>query len=198
MVDRARHLSAATLADLTDGRLTPSEHERALAHTSGCERCARSLRGFQRLVEVMQSDRSEDAPPSAVAAVIRSFGQRPRPEHVPALQRIAAVLRFDSLQRPRALGVRAGRPAPRHLLFSAGEYEIDLRLSERDGRWTIEGQVLGPFEGGEIEILGGSANRATISPMGEFLLAPVPAGRYRIVLSAGPIMIEVVDLEIGP
>jgi anti-sigma factor RsiW len=193
-----RHPSEARLLDLADERLAPEERERTATHVAGCLRCRTELDALRRLLETMRTDRSEDAPPAAVAAAIRLFRPRIEEERPSTLQRLIAVLRFDSRQQPLALGMRAGQAAGRHLLYSAGEHDLDIRLTQRAGLWTAAGQVLGPAGAGEVELEGATAVvRGAITELGEFTLPPVPPGTYTLRLRLAAVELEAADLEIG-
>jgi len=193
-----RHASETRLLDLAEERLAPDVHERAMAHVAGCARCGKELESLRRLLETMRTDQSEDAPPAAIAAALRLFRPPVKPERPGVLQRLVAALRFDSRQQPLALGMRSGQTAGRHLLYSAGDFDLDIRLTQRSGRWSLAGQVMGQVAGGEVELEGaGAVVRDMVTELGEFSLFPVPAGRYTLRLRLDAVEIEVAELEIG-
>jgi anti-sigma factor RsiW len=198
MLGGSGHLSDADLADLADGRAPPERRRAADAHVATCERCGPALAALQRLVATMRADRGEDAPPAVVAAVVRLFVPRARSERPAPLARALALLRFDSLGQPSALGVRAAGTAERQILFGADAHDIDLRVAPAGDRWAVRGQVLGPDGEGEVALIGaGGETRAPLDDLGEFAFAPAPPGRYRLVLRLGALEIETPELEIG-
>jgi hypothetical protein len=111
---------------------------------------------------------------------------------------VRAWLRFDSAQRPLAPGLRAGQAAARQLLFSAGERDLDIRLTPAGTAWMISGQVLGSEASGQAELRGDAIQvQAELGDLSEFALPPVPAGRYTLILRLAEAEIEVTDLEVG-
>lgn len=139
---------------------------------------------FNRLVAQMATVRTD--PPSA-----RPLGQGLRQ----VLQRVAAALRFDSQGAAGpATGLRGSLADTRHLLFSAKGRDIDLRVAPVGGAFALSGQVLGPDEGGRIELAAhlraGSpppppTRHASIDPLGEFHLDGIGHGTYVLTLQLG-------------
>lgn len=119
-----------------------------------------------------------------------------------ALRRITATLSFDSrLQRP-ALAVRGTGNAERQLLFSSEGRDIDLRVTLIAQHVMLSGQVLGPDEGGRIDVLSTDAEpsvmtSADLSEMGEFRIESLAPGRYQLVLTfaEAEIVLPPLDLE---
>lgn len=153
-----------------------------------------------------------DAPPAALQAAI-DLWPKARSSTLDSLSKtvsqiIHAVLSFDSWERPGvAFGMRSAGSDKRHLLFSAGERDIDLRINREAGAFTMTGQILGPDEAGTIELAAdsespgseaesvGSQNDApdnsktlsgrrvtSLDELGEFRLDGISAGTYRLTL----------------
>ena len=115
------------------------------------------------------------------------------------LRRVVATLTFDSNSQTPAYGVRSGTAAPaRQLLFSAGDFDVDLRLAAGVEGWTVSGQVLGPCGGGEVEVEGaeGAGARAALNDLCEFTLPPVPEGVYTLRLRVDEVEVEVPSLSL--
>ncbi len=116
---------------------------------------------------------------------------------------VVAVLRADGwASPPAALALRSVRPAARQLLYSAEGRDIDLRIVPGPESFVLTGQVLGPDEHGRIELqrhggAAGSPLQAELDALGEFRLAGVEPGRYRLMLHAGDTTIEVPELDVG-
>jgi len=156
-----------------------------------------------------------DAPPAVLQTAI-DLWPKARPTTLGSLvetagQVIHAMLNFDSWASPAvAFGMRSAGSDKRHLLFSAGERDVDLRINQVDGAFSITGQVLGPDEAGTIELAadsdtpgsetdsaGGeqgdpdsgqslSGSRVTsLDELGEFFLDGIHAGTYRLTLRMG-------------
>ncbi|HYH85081.1 MAG TPA: hypothetical protein VEX60_06325, partial [Pyrinomonadaceae bacterium] len=154
-----------------------------------------------RVTQLMRADTSEDAPRDAIFNAIGMFRARAPAVAAPSiLRRIVAALTFDSNALTPAFGVRSGQSAPvRQLLFSAGDFDVDLRLASGGEGWTVSGQVLGRCEGGEVEL--GEAGRAArssaaLNDLCEFTLPPVPEGSYALRLRLGDTEIEIPELDL--
>ena len=151
-----------------------------------------------------------DAPAAAVRAAMDLFQPAPvvRPSDVvEALWRkVTAVLAFDSwtMAEP-ALGLRAGASDTRHLLFSAGGRDIDVRIVPATNGYTLAGQVLGPDDQGVIELSphsgagaeDGEPRSVALDFLGEFRLDGVRRGRYQLTLRTGREEIVVSPIEVG-
>jgi len=122
-----------------------------------------------------------------------------RPQHQSLAKRFIALLTFDSRSQAPAFGVRSSSTTSGQLLYSIGDGELDLRVTEQDGRWVLTGQVLGFEEclSGNIALVGEGTSASTVlNDLCEFKLAPVPAGNYRMTLQFGDVEVEVPRLEL--
>jgi len=195
-----QHIPFARLADLAEGRLAAAEEGAARAHLADCAGCAEQASQLARLTTLMRSDASEDAPRDVLLnAVGLMRARRPETEAAPGLlRRLVASLTFDSNTLTPAFGVRSGQTAPaRQLLFSAGDFDVDLRLAAGGEGWTVSGQVLGPCAGGEVEVSAGpQAARAGLNDLCEFTLPPVPEGVYTLRLRVGEVEVEIPQLSL--
>jgi hypothetical protein len=122
----------------------------------------------------------EDAPETLIQRTIDLF-----PARRPAVRRLAAVRRFDSLGlAPQAAGVRSGGDGTRQVLFSAEGRDIDLRIAPDGSRWRISGQVLGPDVQGHACLEAGSQKlEVDWNELSEFGFESVPAGTVTLTLS---------------
>lgn len=191
------HLSFEQLVDLVEGCLPPGEVDPALGHLSTCARCAGEKAWLERIIGLMRTDTSEDAPPAVIARARRLF--QPRAVSVPTgRRRIAALLQFDSLQRPLALGVRSAQPATRQLLLKAESFDLDVRITPTRAAWQVAGQVLGLEASGQVELQGDTATvQADLNDLGEFSLPPVPSGSYNLLLHLADLDVDLPTLYIG-
>jgi len=193
-----QHIAFERLADLAEGRLAPEDERGARAHLADCADCAGQAAQLARLTSLMRADVSEDAPRDVLMNAIALFRAR-RAEGAPGLlRRVVAALTFDSSTLTPAFGVRSGQAAPaRQLLFSAGDFDVDLRLAPGGEGWTVSGQVLGPCGGGEVEVAaGGRHERAGLNDLCEFTLPPVPEGVYTLRLRVGEVEVEIPELSL--
>jgi anti-sigma factor RsiW len=195
-----QHIPFARLADLAEGRLSPAEATEQRAHLSDCARCSRQAAQLGHLAALMRADTVEDAPPAVLAGVLRMFrAQRAGVRGTGLLRRLVAALTFDSSSLTPAFGVRSGQTAPaRQLLFSAGDFDVDLRLAPGGEGWTVSGQVLGPCPGGEVEIASadGRAAHAALNELCEFTLPPMPEGVYALQLRLNETEIAIPELSL--
>jgi anti-sigma factor RsiW len=197
-----KHIPFARLADLAEGRLSPEEAALERPHLSSCARCSEQAAQLGRISMLMRADTSEDAPPDVIDGVVRMFRARATQEarEPGLLRRLVAALTFDSSSLTPAFGVRSGQAAPaRQLLFSAGDFDVDLRLAPGGEGWTVSGQVLGPCSGGEVELSatdGTTATRAALNELCEFTLSPVAEGVYALRLRLDESEIEIPELSL--
>src|SRR5215208_1219124 len=196
-----RHIPFARLADLAEGRLSAAEAAEERAHLADCTTCSAQAAQLGHLSALMRADASEDAPPELVASVVRMFrARRAEGEQPGLLRRLVAALTFDSSSLRPAFGVRSGQAAPaRQLLFSAGDFDVDLRLAQGPEGWTVSGQVLGPCRGGEVELVaadGPTAARAALNELCEFTLPPRPEGSYALRLRLDEAEVEIPGLSL--
>jgi len=183
---RPSHIPFDRLVDWVEARLSVEERNQLQRHLTDCAHCRQELMQVERLFGLMQSDTSVDPPPAVVNRALRIFRSRQAPTTQPLLQRIVAALQFDSLQLAPAAGLRSGAAASRQLLFSAGDYDLDLRLTptEQTERWAVAGQVLGSdLITGTVALQGVTATYETpLAAPGEFLLPTVAAGDYTLIV----------------
>jgi hypothetical protein len=155
---------------------------------------------FERLLH--QAVALPDAPPALLHRVRGLWPAAPAGGALQAaIRHVAALLSFDSWAAPAAAaGVRAPRAATRHLLYSAEGRDIDLRIAPSGASFALAGQVLGPDEGGEVELAsatGAPARRAAVDALGEFRIEDVGAGDYGLTLRLGGDEIVLPTLHVG-
>ena len=120
-----------------------------------------------------------------------------------ALRLVQAVLSFDSWSTVAvAQGMRSLRSPTRHLLFSAEGRDVDLRISPAAEFFALTGQILGPDESGDIELLSldrpdATPTQVALDDMGEFRLDGLAAGHYRLTLNLGGDRVELPAIQVG-
>lgn len=100
-----------------------------------------------------------------------------------------------------ALPVLRGAAGTRQLLFSAAEYDVDLRIAPAEQAWSIAGQVLGPDDAAQVLLTGpdGVARPAQpLDELGGFHIDGLAAGRYRLELQLADRVIELPPVDVGP
>jgi hypothetical protein len=149
-----------------------------------------------------------EAPPQLVQSALelwRVHGPAPEARAGKAVRRWVAVLGFDSWSAPPlALGLRAVPSQVRHLLFSADERDVDLRIAPEAEGFALRGQHLGPEGQGQVELTwvagagGPSAQRAAaLNDRGEFRLEGVHEGTYVLTVRIGDDEIVLPPIEVG-
>ena len=198
MTSSDRHISHEKLADLIDGRATLEEQAQLMTHISDCHRCGNEYERLERLITLMRSDNSEDAPTDVISTAIRSFSDYVTSREPAVLRRLIAELVFDSLNMAPAFGVRSGQATSRQLIYSAEENDIDLRLTCNNEMWVVSGQVLrGDCGDGRVEIDGpGGVRSAELNDTCEFVLPAVSSGNYLLRVSMPDLLVEIPQLEL--
>lgn len=198
---RPSHIPLNRFIEWVEAQLTAEEQQQLQAHIDGCARCRTEATEIRRLLTIMHSDRTPDPPAAVVARALRIFPPRPAPSTTSLLQRIVAALQFDSGQLTPALGLRSGAAAPRQLLFTAGDYDLDLRLTpaEQADGWILSGQVLGgDAPTGQVRLQGATTTaQVPLTAPGEFVLPPIVAGAYTLVVQLADTEIAVDLLQVG-
>ena len=150
-----------------------------------------------------------DAPDALIRAVIDQWHSPPPSlRHAAATaiyRRIVAALTFDSWTPGQlAHGVRAVPSDNRHLLFSALGRDIDVRVTPTRVGFIVAGQILGPDEGGAVELApvsgapdAAGVKGATVDAMGQFRIEGVDKGAYVLRLRLGTDEIELPPIDLG-
>jgi hypothetical protein len=195
------HIPFSQLVDYAEGDLPLDQRVDLELHVASCSRCYEELVQLERLIGLLRTDESQDAPSSLIDRAKDLFRLRnlPAPHSSRLRDRILAALHFDSLGLAPAFGVRSGKPGARQLLFSTGTDEIDLRIEAAGQEWIVSGQVLGePAASGRAILQGPVAVIQTrLNELSEFTLPPVQAGTYKLVLCLADVDVELEEIRIG-
>jgi hypothetical protein len=190
------HLSFETITDLA---LDLKSDESSGLHFKSCPQCELESARVGSFVEIMRQDTTEEVPSSALTAVLRAFGER-RTKSQPTttrMQKLLAVLRFDSAQMTLSYGFRSvGAASSRQLLFAVGNGTLDLRITRSIDGWTISGQVLGEIFAGTVELSGTVELATELDDQSHFTLPSIPSGNYRLRLYSDNYEVEIPDLVI--
>ena len=194
------HISLERMVDLAEGRLPGNDQSQILAHLANCPQCTAEKAWLERVLGLMRTDTTESAPPAVIDSILKLFESRQhRAKADPRQrQRVFALLRFDNPLPPLAFGLRSGQIETQQRLYSAGSYDLDLRLKPVGEEWVVSGQLLGTATSGKAELRGETAQvQAVLNELSEFTLPAVPAGTYTLVLYLNNIEIEVTVLELS-
>ncbi len=157
---------------------------------------ARAVRELPDAPEALQRSAIALFPAASALGALKSLAQA-------VVTQVSAVLAFDSWAAPAmAAGMRSGRSATRHLLFSAQGRDIDLRIAPEAGAFALAGQILGPDETGRVELVadadaGAPARVVPLDALGEFRIEGLPRGSYRLTLQLGSERVVLPPLELG-
>lgn len=152
---------------------------------------------LNKIVYLMQTDKSEDAPQDSVKWAKNIFRTRAVEPNRSFAQKVLAVLQMDLSPNKAAFGERSASAAQvRQMLFGAGENSIDLRVTETEkSSVNIHGQILGEGFAGCIVKLG--EYKSTANELSEFKFTEIPAGNYDLVFQTidSEIVIENLNLD---
>jgi hypothetical protein len=155
---------------------------------------------LSKIVNLMQTDKSADAPADAINWTKNLFRTRAARPKQSLVRKVLARLQMDLSPSKAAFGERsASASEARQLLFSAGACSIDLRITKTRKGFTINGQVLGEeFAGAEIKLTG--AKKSFISQtneLSEFRFENISKGKYNLSLhhKDQEIVVENIDID---
>lgn len=154
---------------------------------------------LRHIVERMQQDDSVDAPADSVKWAKNLFLSRAEQPQRSVVQHLKALLKFDLAPGKAAFGERsASSAAARQMLFEAGEFTVDLRISGSGKGREVRGQIFGPeLSGGRVELSAAGITRKTeVGEMGEFVFRSVSIGEYSLTLTFGETAIGIEGLTI--
>lgn len=196
-----RHIHLGRMVDLLEGRLSADEQKQIEAHLATCPKCSREWVELTHLIELMRTDKGENAPQHLISRIEQLSDSPPAPasDSSELRRRILAAIRFDSHGLAPAFGVRSAAPVARQLLFNAEAHAIDLRIQPEGEAWVVSGQAFGDATANaRVELKGlTSASQVILNAQSEFILPAVPAGHYKLILHLADIDVEVDDLNIG-
>ncbi len=155
---------------------------------------------IDKIVYLMETDDSADAPADSVKWAKNIFRSRVAEPRRSIVQKIIAVLQLDLAPDKAAFGERsASASAVRQMLFSAGDNSIDLRIAAAKTRSAITAQVLGAgFENASVTFEG--VNRSyttTTNELSEFKLDAVANGTYRMTLTGETREVIIEEIKVG-
>ena len=152
---------------------------------------------LKKIVYLMQTDDSADAPADSVKWAKNLFRSRVTEPKKSLVQKVLAVLQVDlSGGGQPAFGERSVSTSQvRQMFFQAGENGVDLRISQTDSGLSVQGQVLGEGFANCAAKLGEFATQT--SELCEFSFAEVPAGRYDLIFQTAEKEIVIEGLELN-
>lgn len=155
---------------------------------------------LNKIVNLMQTDNSADAPADAILWSKNLFRSRAAEQNPSLVQKILAVLQIDLAPNKAVFGERSASAAPvRQMLFSAGEYKIDLRIAKAAKGFKVNGQIFGEdFAGAEVKLYNEGKNFTVKSnELGEFSFDKILKDKYTLSLIFNSKEIVIENIEIG-
>lgn len=140
---------------------------------------------IERIINLMQTDDSIDAPKDAIKWSKNIFRSRIAEPKKSLVEKIIAVLQIDLSKNQTAFGERfSGAKDSKQIFVEAGEYAVDVRIEKAEKGWNLHGQVLGEiapksiirFEGRE------SVFEAEIDEFGEFICRTDSLENYKLLI----------------
>jgi hypothetical protein len=150
---------------------------------------------LDKIVSLMQTDNSFDAPGESVSWAKNIFRTQVREPKQSIVKRILAVLQIDLSANKPVFGERSGTLAIRQMLFQADETAIDLRVSNTPDGFLLKGQILGAGFANSTIKLGDFETKA--SDLAEFSFEQIPSDEYSmsILTAEKEVVIEQLKLS---
>lgn len=99
---------------------------------------------LDKIVSLMRSDRSADAPADAIKYAKGLMRSRISAAEPGIVERIVAVLKMHLEPGKPAFGERSASAASaRQMLFDAGIYAVDIRITKTGTSYELRGQIIG-------------------------------------------------------
>lgn len=196
------------LIDFLDDRLDEKEAARIAAHLlTNCETCDKSRNWYMQVKSIAAGDDSSAPPSWVLKRAERIFETARRPRRPARFGQGIASLVFDSFAHPAFAGVRSPETANRQLLYSAGDYRVDLQVAPAEhSQADLIGQVLLEGETGfdavsgltlDIERDGKVVYSVKTDEMGEFKVVGLEFGVYDLNVELSEGIITIPDLPIS-
>jgi hypothetical protein len=151
------------------------------------------------MMYLMRRDKTEGAGAEAFQLVTRLMAPRAVAADAggSAIRRILAVLRSELAPYTPVFGERSAPSAAQQLFYEADLNALDLQIRPHKEGFAVAGQILGPCEPGEVELSGvDGSTQGRFGEDGEFDLAPVAAGNYKLLIRLPAVEIEVPELTL--
>jgi len=196
------------LIDFLDDRLDEEQAARMAAHLlTDCGACYESRIWYLQVKSIAASDDSIAPPAWVLKRAVRIFETARAPRRSARVGQAIASLVFDSFARQSLAGVRSAETANRQLLYSAGDYTVDLQVASTEhARADLMGQVLLEGEaafdavsGLKLDIARGGkvVCSVTTGEMGEFKFAGLEYGVYDLTVELSEGSLTIPDLPVS-
>ena len=155
---------------------------------------------LNKITNLMQTDDSADAPADAIQWSKNLFRARAVQPKESFVQKVLAVLQMDLSPNKAVFGERSASVSQaRQMLFTAGDNQIDLRISPVNKGFKVAGQILGEgFAGTEVKIFNENKKfTAKSNDLGEFAFEKISKGTYTlsIIFKDKEIVLENIEID---
>lgn len=155
---------------------------------------------LDKIIGLMRNDRSIDAPADAIIYAKGLMRSRITAAEPGIVERIVAVLKMHLEPGKPAFGERSASAASaRQMLFDAGAYAVDIRITKAGRSYELRGQIIGgETSSAEIRLTRGNETLQTrTDEFGGFRFEKLPAGECEIaiVLSGKELVIPQITVE---
>lgn len=178
-----KHIEFSTLLEKFEGNLPEAESKAVESHIADCGDCRTAFNKLADLYAYTPDEAFEPVPQAATARILNIYQRKPaapEPEKKSWFSLDAIV--FDDWKT--ALNERYSGIDSRQLLFSLGEYDLDLRIDLGGGKCTLSGQIFPEIDSAMLEAVSADTQSATqTNELGEFTFDPLPQGVYDIRIS---------------
>jgi hypothetical protein len=196
-----KHLEFEKLVKSFEGFDSPSEEREVSGHLRACTECAAMLAKLESFFRYVKADKNAKVSQAETARLLNIF--RPKTEVSAArrdskIKRLLASLIFDDWQT--AVQERLAFSDSRHLLYRAGQFEIDLRLHFAGGGCQVSGQVfpdcISSAQASAEIFSAETSEKVFLNDCGEFVFPPVKEGIYNFRLDSGETAVEIENLSL--
>ncbi len=198
------HPTYEVLIQYIEKQLPEKESGLVEAHLSEpCTRCSEKIARLNLVLKAAARDHTRAPSPKVLRRAVALHNRRtPKIPGEPKL-RILAKLLFDNSLQLSAMPVRGGASAPRRMLFTTQEVDIDLKITPERGDNHLFGQILSSDKDNEAaeafvslksesgEILRG----AETDSHGQFTFGQIPPGTYDLVFDLENQEVAITSLE---
>jgi hypothetical protein len=182
----SKHLTAETVLDLLEERLSEDQTLGWKQHVNECARCKRCLAEWEDFVTLIKRSSLQSAPQRDVDRATRIFRQQPD-EPRPGIRCILATTLFDTFSRPVLAGARGAPGTARNLVLRAQDFDIHVQIRGEREQKQILGQILSRrcqdfVASAQLHLLrNGERLQAVASDtLGEFHFTDVPEGELSL------------------
>lgn len=152
-----------------------------------------SDKNFEKIIHLMQTDDSVDAPEDAINWSKNLFKTRSAEQKVSLKSIVATLVR--ELGPGTVMGERSASVGRvRQLLFEAGENRVDLRITSNQEGFDLRGQILGRgWDDAKVNMAG---QAVSVDKFGSFVLSNLQEGTFDLTIQGTRIDIVMKDIEL--